>query len=142
LQRLERTLDYLLENRLDPKHGLIWAATRIDWTDVQPEHPWGVEIDAASHPSLSICDNAMFVLAIDRFLDPVSERHPTRGKWRRMHDSISAKAIEWLWDPARNKFRPHIYLAKGSPFPGKFDEDRIYLLGDEAGKGHARKSPP
>ena len=37
--------------------------------------------------------------------------------------------MEWLWDPARNKFRPHIYLKKGSPFPADFDEDRIYILG-------------
>ncbi len=28
-----------------------------------------------------------------------------------------------LWDEERQKFIPHIYLEKGSPFPSPFDEN-------------------
>ena len=145
LHRLERALDYLLQNRFDPKHELIWAATRIDWTDVQPEHPWGTAMDEASHPSLSIYDNAMFVLAVDRFLDLAGARHPTRDKWRRVRDSISAKAMQWLWDSAE-QIPAACVSAKGIAVSRRLRR-RPHLHSRRNGKGHrgrnvdARSSP-
>jgi hypothetical protein len=37
-----------------------------------------------------------------------------------------------LWDNAKQKFIPHIYLEKGSPFPADFDESQIYYFGGTA----------
>ena len=63
--RLERALLYVLSERFDTEHGLVWGATTADWGDVQPEHSWGVELDANSHRAIDIYDNAM-VLQIGR----------------------------------------------------------------------------
>jgi hypothetical protein len=48
-ERLGRALRYVLTERFDQEHGLVWGATTADWGDVQPESPWGVELDANSH---------------------------------------------------------------------------------------------
>jgi hypothetical protein len=53
-QRLSRALRYVLEQRYSPKYGLIWGATTVDWGDVQPEHPWGVELDEHSHCAIDV----------------------------------------------------------------------------------------
>ena len=48
-ERLGNALRYVLTERFDPAHGLVWGGTTADWGDVQPESPWGVEMDANSH---------------------------------------------------------------------------------------------
>jgi hypothetical protein len=62
LERLGRALEFVLAHRWDKEHGLVWGATTVDWGDVQPESPWGVEMDAQSHRALDIYDNAMMVI--------------------------------------------------------------------------------
>ncbi|MBL9127547.1 MAG: hypothetical protein JNL97_07870, partial [Verrucomicrobiales bacterium] len=47
--RLAKALEYLWTHRRDETRGLLWGATTVDWGDVQPEHEWGVELDASSH---------------------------------------------------------------------------------------------
>ena len=42
---------------------------------------------------------------------------------------IQANARKYLWDEENQKFIPHIYLEKGSPFPDDFDENQIYYFG-------------
>ena len=45
IDRMEWALQYLLSEKFNSLYGLIIGATTADWGDVQPEHPWGVEID-------------------------------------------------------------------------------------------------
>ena len=56
-----------MEHKYNQEYGLITGATTADWGDVQPEHIWGVEIDENTHYTIDIYDNAMLVLAIDKF---------------------------------------------------------------------------
>ena len=44
-ERLGLALRYVMTERFDREHGLVWGATTADWGDVQPESPWGVELD-------------------------------------------------------------------------------------------------
>ena len=37
-----------------------------------------------------------------------------------------------MWDAENQKFIPHIYLEKGSPFPPDFDENEIFYFGGTA----------
>jgi len=129
--RLELALRFLLEHRYDAKHGLIWGATTSDWGDVQPEHSWGVRLDESSHRAIDIYDNAMFVIAANDYLELIGPESAKAKEWKPAAARIKANTREHLWDAARHKFRPHIYL-EGSPFPADFDEERIHYHGGTA----------
>lgn len=129
--RLDLALSYLLADRFDPKHGLIWGATTADWGDVQPEHPWGVELDSSSHRTLDIYDNALMVSAIDAYLTLIPNQSTRVKHWRTVRDDLKANIRKHLWDPTKQKFIPHLYLDK-SPFPDDFDEAAIFFHGGTA----------
>ncbi len=129
--RLGQALQYVLNDRLDQAHGLIWGGTTIDWGDVQPESPWGVALDANSHRALSIYDNAMFVVALNDYLQLLGTNRPESQHWRSVRDELKQNIRKHLWDAKRQKFIPHIYIA-GSPFPKDFDENAIYYHGGTA----------
>lgn len=130
-ERLGRALKYLLTERFDSKHGLIWSATRADWGDVQPESPRGVLLDANSHRALSIYDNAMLIVAINDYLQLLGQSAPEAEDWRTTRDQLKQNTRKYLWDKKRQKFIPHVYL-DGSPFPKDFDENAIYYHGGTA----------
>lgn len=130
-ERLARALQYVLTDRFDREHGLVWGATTADWGDVQPESPWGVELDSQSHRTLDIYDNAMLILAINDYLDLLGVGSPEAPKWRQPRDELKRNVRAHLWDAKRQKFIPHVYLA-GSPFPKDFDESAIFYFGGTA----------
>ena len=130
-ERLGQAMQYLLTERFDQEHGLMWSATRADWGDVQPESPRGVRLDASSHRALSIYDNAMLVLAINDYLQlPGVSAHET-SHWKTLRDGLQRNIRKYLWDAKKQKFIPHVYLA-GSPFPADFDENAIFYHGGTA----------
>jgi hypothetical protein len=130
-QHLAQAMDFLLTKRFSKEYGLIWGATTVDWGDVQPEHNWGVEIDANTHKTIDIYDNAMFVIAIQDYLGFASIPASERSHWNTIHDQLKTNIRKHLWDKAHQKFIPHIYL-NGSPFPATFDEHAIYYHGGTA----------
>jgi hypothetical protein len=74
-ERLEWSMEFLMKHRYNKKYGLIIGATTADWGDVQPEHGWGVDLDRNTHPAIDIYDNAMFLIALDNFIN--RSRHLT-----------------------------------------------------------------
>ncbi|RTY98503.1 hypothetical protein EKM02_11815 [Flavobacterium sp. RSP49] len=125
-----KALTFLLEHRFDKKYGLLWGATTADWGDVQPEHDWGVVIDSSSHFAIDIYDNAMFVIALNNYIDLLAfdiQKKP----WLEIKQKIISNTEKHLWDKKNNKYRTHIYL-KDSPFPSDFDENKIYYHGGTA----------
>ena len=130
LERMEWAMKFLLNERFDNKHGLLWGATTVDWGDVQPEHPWGVSLDENSHLCLDIYDNAFFIVAINHFID-LTDDAQAQQRWAKVRDDIATNVRKHLWDGKRQKFVPHVYL-DGSPFPDDFDEDALYYHGGTA----------
>jgi glycogen debranching enzyme len=130
-ERLAQALDYVLTERFDPTHGLVWGATRADWGDVQPERLWGVDLDASSHRAIGIYDNAMFAIAIEDYIHIVGEHAPDAARWRSVREDLARNVRRYLWDAQKQKFVPHLYLA-GSPFGEDFDESAIYYHGGTA----------
>jgi cellobiose phosphorylase len=127
--RLERALQYVRTHRMAADYGLVWGATTADWGDVQPEHEWGVRLDDNSHRAIDIYDNALYLAAIDALLDMTRDRvEICRADWQMLQVEMRKAIEEHLWDEARGKYRPHVYL-EGSPFPEDFDEDAIYYHG-------------
>jgi predicted alpha-1,2-mannosidase len=131
-ERLDRALRFVREHRFAEKYGLVWGATTADWGDVQPEHPWGVELDESSHRAIDIYDNALYLAAIDAYLEllPNLPAEP-RENWQTIRDDIARNVRTHLWDAGNQKFIPHLYL-DGSPFPDDFDENEIYYHGGTA----------
>jgi glycogen debranching enzyme len=130
-RHLERAMQFLLTKRFDAKHGLIWGATTADWGDVQPEHEWGVEINANTHRAIDIYDNAMFVIAINDYLGFANLTKKERSYWTKTRNNLTKNVRKHLWDKVRQQYRPHIYL-NGSPFPASFDESEVYYHGGTA----------
>lgn len=128
-ERLEWSMDFLIENHFNEQYGLIIGATTADWGDVQPEHGWGVDLDANTHPAIDIYDNAMFVIALNNLMEILPEK---KVKWEPIREGIAVNSRKHLWDEQNQKFIPHIYLEKGSPFPVDFDENQIYYFGGTA----------
>jgi glycogen debranching enzyme len=131
-ERLHRALDYVRQHRFHARYGLVWGATTIDWGDMQPEHVWGVEMDDDTHPAIDIYDNALYVTALDAFLRLPGVPEAQRRQWGELAATLRKHIRKHLWDARRMKFRPHIYLEKGSPFPADFDETPIHYHGGTA----------
>lgn len=130
-ERLGLALQYVLTERFDREHGLVWGATTADWGDVQPESPWGVELDADSHRSLDIYDNAMLVIAINDYMRLLRPDALEAARWKAARDKLEQNIRKHLWDAQKHKFIPHVYLG-GSPFPKDLDESAIYYHGGTA----------
>ena len=126
--RLEQSLEFLMNHRYNNEYGLIWGATTADWGDVQPEHDWGVYLTEDTHYSIDIYDNAMFLIAIDNFVELVPDK---KDKWLSIQNEIAQHVGTHLWDSVNQKFIPHVYI-KDSPFPEDFDENGIYYHGGTA----------
>jgi glycogen debranching enzyme len=126
--RLEWALDFLMTNRYNEQYGLLWGATTADWGDVQPEHNWGVYFTDETHYAIDIYDNAMFLIAVDNFLELFPGK---REKWQQIRNQIAENTRKFLWDETNQKFIPHIYL-NDSPFPDDFNENQIYYHGGTA----------
>ena len=58
-ERMEMSMQFLLDHRWSDKFGLIYGATTADWGDVQHTHPWGVFITDDTHFCVDIYDNAL-----------------------------------------------------------------------------------
>lgn len=129
--RLTRALNYVLTDRFDRKHGLVWGGTRADWGDVQPEDSPGVALDARSHRALTVYDSAMLMIALNDYLQLIGEESSGARHWEKVRDKLKRNVRKYLWDAKNQKFIPHIYL-DGSPFPKDFDENAIYYHGGTA----------
>lgn len=128
-ERMQQAMEFLMNKRYNEKYGLIIGATTADWGDVQPENGWGVRLDENTHPAIDIYDNAMFLIALNNLMEMLPE---SKVKWEPIRKEIAANSRKYLWDVKNQKFIPHIYLEKGSPFPADFDENRIYYFGGTA----------
>jgi hypothetical protein len=126
LARMNLMLDFLMKHRFTEKYGLIWGATTVDWGDVQPKHTWGVKLDDQSVISMDIYDNAMMLIALDNFLE-ICDVPAWTGRWEKAYNEIRENTRKYLWDPNRQKFRPHLYL-DCREFEG-INEEEIYLHG-------------
>jgi hypothetical protein len=130
-ERLAQAMHYVMTERFDPVHGLVWGGTTQDWGDVQPETPRGVVLDASSHRAISIYANAMLLIAINDYLELLGENASEKAHWQSVRDKLRKNVRAFLWDSKRQKFIPHVYL-DGSPFPKGFDENAIYYHGGTA----------
>ena len=131
IERLDFSMEFLMNHRYDSTYKLLWGATTVDWGDVQPEHEWGVVLDENSHLTIDIYDNAMFVIALNNLIEIAGAESSIGQKWIKVRDSIKENIRKHLWDKENQKFIPHLYLS-ASPFPDDFNENEIHYHGGTA----------
>lgn len=130
LQRMEGMVNYLMRERYDAKHGLLFGAMTADWGDVQPNDDFGCDMNELSNRAIDVYDNAMLLLALEALQEMTDD--PTQQKaWKQLHQEIAQNVRTHLWDTKRQKFIPHIYLDE-SPIPAGFDENDIHYHGGTA----------
>lgn len=127
-ERLEWSMEFLLNHRWSEEYGLIYGASTADWGDVQHCHPWGVFITEDTKFCLDIYDNAMLLIALDNMMELVPA---TVEKWQPIRKGIAENTMKYLWDEQNQKFIPHVYL-DGSPYPDDFNENEIFYHGGTA----------
>ena len=126
--RLEFSMEFLMNHRWSKKYQLIYGATTADWGDVQHCHPWGVYITENTHYCVDIYDNAMLLIALDNMMELLPN---LKSKWDPIRENLALNTMKVLWDEANQKFIPHVYLEK-SPYPANFIENEIYYHGGTA----------
>ena len=110
------------------------SATTIDWGDVQPEDLPGIWWTNNTHPAISIYSNAMLIIAMENLVE--LSKYMKDNEYSILLNEklriLKTNTMEHLWDPIKQKFIPHIYLEKGSPFDKTLDELSIYYHGGTA----------
>ena len=124
--RMKKMVDYLMQEKYDAKHGLIYGAMTADWGDVQPNDDEVVDINDNSIIAIDVYDNAMFAIALNDLAEIGEVKD--RAKWLAMRKDIMDNTRKYLWDTKNNKIIPHIYLNK-IPDLGDFDESKVYYHG-------------
>lgn len=130
MQRINLMIDYLMTERYNQEHGLLYGAMTADWGDVQPGKGFACDMNEYSSPAIDVYDNAMFIIALDNLLE-LSTNELEITKYQNLRRSIAHNTRKHLWDEKNNKFIPHIYLG-ASPIPDGFDENKIHYHGGTA----------
>jgi len=132
--RIERAFGYLWSHRFAAEYGLLYGATTLDWGDVQPEDNPGLVFNNLTHPAVDIYDNAMMCLALRNYAELLQlAGHWSRAaNWTVTYQGWIERTRDTLWDETKQKFKPHVYLGKGSPFPSSYDESEQYYHGGTA----------
>jgi hypothetical protein len=126
--RMEAAMNYILKERWSEKFGLVKGATTVDWGDMQAQNGWGVVINDKTKWAIDIYDNAMFVSAINDFLEMKPGNYKTNRNWKKVRSDLKDNIRKYLWDAENKKYIPHLYL-DGSPFAKDFDENKIFYSG-------------
>ena len=133
-ERLAFSLDYLMKWKFNEEYGLLWGATTTDWGDVQPMHDPsvnGTKYDEYSAPAIDVYDNAMFLIALDNFIE-LSDDESVKAHWQNVYDGVKAAVRKHLWNEDDQKFIPHIYITFDPFAEHSFDERKIFYHGGTA----------
>jgi len=133
IDRLELSLEYILQNRMDEKLGLLMGAHTADWGDVDmvDKDKKAIYVDENTQWTVDIYDQAMFYKAcmeLAEMLDSLKENKAS-GKWRKKALALRTNTNQKLWQKDKGFYRIHLHL---SSFKHEFDEDDMFAMGGNA----------
>jgi len=131
--RLEKSVEFLFQNRFDRKRGLITGAHTADWGDVDPEDAdqKAIYVDEKTRWTADIYDQSMCYescLELAAMLSALGIRERA-DLWLRKAAALREAADRYLWQEDKGFYRVHIHL---NPFPHDFDEDTMFAMGGNA----------
>ncbi|MBI5877450.1 MAG: PD40 domain-containing protein [Chloroflexi bacterium] len=128
IARLNRAMEWLLTNRIDPATSLIKRAHTTDWGDVKIEKT-GTPTELAPGDALtaSLFDQAMAYQALRNLaaMNQVAGNAAEVGRYSTAANDLRSQSEKWLWQPTRGFYRTHWHL---TPLDHKFDEDAIVSI--------------
>ncbi len=146
IERLEKALHFVFQNRFDPKLGLITGAHTADWGDVDPEDPdqQAIYVDVKTRWTADVYDQSMGFEACRRLASMFEAlgKKEKADEWLKRAASLREATERFLWQEDKGFFRVHIHL---DPYPHDFDEDDMFAMGGNAqaivaGLADARKA--
>jgi hypothetical protein len=130
IDRLERSLLFVLAQRFDRAHGLVKGAHTADWGDVNIEDAdeRAIYTDAQTHWTCDIYDQSMFYAAARdlAWLEGALGRKEKSEFWEARARAVQENADRWLWQKNRGFYRVHIHL---DALKHPFDEDAMFAMG-------------
>jgi hypothetical protein len=132
VNRLDRSLEYLLKARFDSSHGLLSNAFTADWGDVSPIYndQRAIYLDDKTPLVAALYTNVLFYRAAGQ----MQEIHRALGQtnraayWRKEAATIKANVNKYLWQEDKGFYRAHVLLtpalARDSP-----DDSNIFAMG-------------
>ena len=135
IDRLNRSLNYLVHNRFDAQHGLIKNAYTADWGDVSPIYAdqRAIYWDEKTPSVVGLYTNAMFYNAALQLeeLNFTLSNHDLTSYWRLKAAATKQKINEHLWQEDRGFYRTHILLTP-KLLPNNWDDSDIFAMGGNA----------
>jgi hypothetical protein len=134
LERLDKALQWVVEQRFDREHGLVKGAHTADWGDVDMNLPdqRAIYVDAGTHWTCDIYDQAQFygaALALAGMLEAAGGSPERAIAWRERAAEVKKNADRWLWQEDRGYYRVHVHL---DGLSHGFDEDGMFPMGGNA----------
>jgi hypothetical protein len=130
IHRLDRALLYVLDNRFDPKFGLVTGAHTADWGDVDivDSDERALDVDDRTQWTVDIYDQSMFYLASLQLGDMFAAvgQEQKASFWRTQAETIRANTDKWLWNKEKGFYRIHLHL---EDWEHDFDEENILAMG-------------
>jgi hypothetical protein len=130
IDRLDKSLLYVFNQRLDEKHGLIAGAHTADWGDVDmvDADQRATDVDENTRWTMDIYDQSMVYQAcqeLARLLSALGEKKKA-ASWQKRAESIKKNANRWLWQEDKGFYRVHLHR---DSFGHDFDEDDMFAMG-------------
>jgi hypothetical protein len=116
LDRLDRALEWVWQNRRDRGRGLIWSGFTADWGDVERSYPdqRSIKLSDRSRRTFSTYTQALFVRAAQKLV-LMAERlgnNALAGKWRQRQKAVAAECRRQLFLPDKGYFLVHRVVGK------------------------------
>jgi len=106
VERLDMALEWVWENRRDRKWDLITSGFTADWGDVENTYPdeRALKLSDRSTPVFSIYTQAMYIRAINGFLEILKSMYPLK-------DTKRVRKWEGRLEVLKSKTKKHLYLS-------------------------------
>jgi hypothetical protein len=150
IERLNRSMDWVMSERFDPATGLIKRAHTTDWGDVKWESNLNrpTDMDPGDQWTASIYDQAIGYAALRGLvhLNGVAGREADRSRWEAAASELRAATNRALWQPEpRGFYRIHVHLAPDNVVHEDFNEADVIAIGNAAaiyyGLADAERAP-
>ncbi len=132
VNRLDRSLEYLLKARFDSRHGLLSNAFTADWGDVSPiyDDQRAIYLDDKTPRVAGLYTNVLFYRAAGQLQEIYRALGQTRraAYWEKEAAMIKKNINKYLWQKDKGFYRAHLLL-RPSLASGLRDDSNIFAMG-------------
>ena len=132
VNRLDRSLEYLLKARFDARHGLLSNAFTADWGDVSPTYndQRAIYLDDKTPLVAGLYTNVLFYRAAGQLQEIYRALGQTRkaAYWQKEAAMIKKNINKYLWQEDKGFYRAHLLLTP-SLLRDSQDDSHIFAMG-------------